>query len=166
MISFIWAEDKAHHIGYKGKLPWNLPADLAYFKEKTLGHTIVMGKKTFDSLPGILPNRKHVVLTHDQKLTDDAKSIDRLEVFNDLTTLKTWLKSQKEEIFVIGGASLFKNLVEDVDRLYLTKIEQTFNGDTFMTKIDYDNFKLISQVNGKVDEKNIYLHKFYVYEKK
>lgn len=166
MISFIWAEDKAHHIGYKGKLPWNLPADLAYFKEKTLGHTIVMGKKTFDSLPGILPNRKHVVLTHDQKLTNDAKNIDRLEVFNDLTALKIWLKSQKEEIFVIGGASLFKNLVEDVDRLYLTKIEQTFNGDTFMTKIDYDNFKLISQVNGKVDEKNIYLHKFYVYEKK
>lgn len=166
MISFIWAEDKAHHIGYKGKLPWNLPADLAYFKEKTLGHTIVMGKKTFDSLPGILPNRKHVVLTHDQKLTNDAKNIDRLEVFNDLTALRTWLKSQKEEIFVIGGASLFKNLVEDVDRLYLTKIEQTFNGDTFMTKIDYDNFKLISQVNGKIDEKNIYLHKFYVYEKK
>lgn len=88
MISFIWAEDKAHHIGYKGKLPWHLPADLAFFKKQTIGHPIVMGRKTFASFPGLLPKRQHIVLTHSEELKKEAQATERLTIFSDLSELK------------------------------------------------------------------------------
>ena len=77
MISFVWAEDQKHQIGYKGHLPWRLPADLAHFKEVTMGHPMVMGKKTFDSFPGLLKRRQHIVLTHDTNLKEKYKEIPK-----------------------------------------------------------------------------------------
>ncbi|GAB9258541.1 MULTISPECIES: dihydrofolate reductase [Ligilactobacillus] len=166
MISFIWAEDKAHHIGYQGKLPWHLPADLAFFKKQTIGHPIVMGRKTFASFPGLLPKRQHVVLTHSEELKKEAQTTERLTVFSDLTELKTWLSQQSEEVFVIGGASLFNSLQEEVERLYVTKIAAEFKGDTLMPELDYSKFRVIFQEDGVVDEKNHYPHTFYIYERK
>ena len=88
MISFVWAEDQKHQIGYKGHLPWRLPADLAHFKKVTMGHPMVMGKKTFDSFPGLLPGRKHVVLTHDTTLKEKYKDNSQVKILNSIEKLE------------------------------------------------------------------------------
>lgn len=167
MISFVWSEDQKHQIGYKGHLPWRLPADLAHFKEVTMGHPMVMGKKTFDSFPGLLPGRQHIVLTHDTNLKEKYKDNPQVEIMNSIDELTSWLdKNQLQEVSVIGGAMLFNLLLNKVDKLYKTEILSEFNGDTVMPTINYDEFKLISQKIGKVDEKNIYPYIFLEYERK
>ena len=88
MISFVWAEDEVGNIGYQGHLPWHLPADLQHFKEKTIGHPMVMGRKTFDSFPGVLPKRKHIVLTHSQDFKQKYQTNNQVEVFINLADLK------------------------------------------------------------------------------
>lgn len=167
MISFVWAEDQKHQIGYKGHLPWRLPADLAHFKKVTMGHPMVMGKKTFDSFPGLLPGRKHVVLTHDTTLKEKYKDNSQVKILNSIDELTSWLdENQSQEVSVIGGAMLFKLFLNKVDKLYKTEILSEFDGDTVMPTINYDEFKLISQKIGKVDEKNIYPYIFLEYERK
>ena len=167
MISFVWAEDQKHQIGYKGHLPWRLPADLAHFKKVTMGHPMVMGKKTFDSFPGLLPGRKHVVLTHDTTLKEKYKDNSQVKILNSIDELASWLdENQSQEVSVIGGAMLFKLLLNKVDKLYKTEILSEFDGDTVMPTISYDEFKLISRKIGKVDEKNIYPYIFLEYERK
>ena len=89
MLSFVWAEDNKHQIGYKGHLPWHLPADLAHFKEKTMGKTMVMGKKTFLSLPFVLPKRKHLVLTHDEALIQKYKTNNQVNFVTSMEQLRT-----------------------------------------------------------------------------
>lgn len=167
MISFVWAEDQKHQIGYKGHLPWRLPADLAHFKKVTMGHPMVMGKKTFDSFPGLLPGRKHVVLTHDTTLKEKYKDNSQVKILNSIDELTSWLdENQSQEVSVIGGAMLFNLLLNKVDKLYKTEILSEFDGDTVMPTINYDEFKLISRKIGKVDEKNIYPYIFLEYERK
>ena len=167
MISFVWAEDQKHQIGYKGHIPWRLPADLAHFKKVTMGHPMVMGKKTFDSFPGLLPGRKHVVLTHDTTLKEKYKDNSQVKILNSIDELTSWLdENQSQEVSVIGGAMLFKLFLNKVDKLYKTEILSEFDGDTVMPTINYDEFKLISQKIGKVDEKNIYPYIFLEYERK
>ncbi|MYY64205.1 dihydrofolate reductase [Lactobacillus salivarius] len=167
MISFVWAEDQKHQIGYKGHLPWRLPADLAHFKKVTMGHPMVMGKKTFDSFPGLLPGRQHVVLTHDTTLKEKYKDNSQVKILNSIDELTSWLdENQLQEISVIGGAMLFNLLLNKVDKLYKTEILSEFNGDTVMPTINYDEFKLISKKIGKVDEKNKYPYVFLEYERK
>ena len=102
MISFVWSEDQKHQIGYKGHLPWRLPADLAHFKKVTMGHPMVMGKKTFDSFPGLLPGRKHVVLTHDTTLKEKYKDNSQVKILNSIDELTSWLdENQSQEVSVI-----------------------------------------------------------------
>ncbi|MCT7848728.1 MAG: dihydrofolate reductase, partial [Lactobacillus iners] len=105
MIVFIWAEDLAGNIGNKGKLPWHLPADLKHFKRLTENHTIVMGRKTFDSFPGLLKNRHHVILTTDAEFTNYYKDNDQITIFNSLTDLRKWLLNEQKTIYILGGFS-------------------------------------------------------------
>ena len=167
MLAYIWAEDRAGHIGNEGKLPWNLPADLAYFKKQTMGHPMLMGRKTFDSFPGLLPHRLHLVLTSSAALKKQAETTEKLAVFNSVEEMLTWLtKHQAEEVFVIGGASLFELLKDQVDVLYQTKIDAVFAGDVTSPEIDYQKFDLISVTPGQVDERNKYPYEFRVYKRK
>ena len=166
MLAFIWAEDEVGHIGYEGKLPWHLPADLAYFKAQTLGHPMIMGKNTFKSFPGFLPKRLHVGLTHEKQLQQAALSDDRLMVFDDLSQLKAWLAKHDELVFIIGGASLFAQFKDQVDQLFVTKIHSQIKGDTKMPELDYAAFELVKKESGKLDDKNKYPHTFYVYQKR
>ena len=167
MLAYIWAEDQARHIGKDGKLPWSLPADLAYFKKMTLGHPMLMGRKTFMSFPGLLPDRLHLVLTSSAELKKQAQTTANLEVFTTTTEMFSWLDNhQSEDVFVIGGASLFELLKDRVDTLYQTKIEATFAGDVTFPALDYQKFELISVTTGQVDERNKYPHEFRVYRRK
>src|SRR5690625_494478 len=116
MISLLVAMDQNHVIGYKNDLPWHLPKDLKFFKEKTTGNTIIMGRKTFESIGRALPNRKNVVLT---RSTIDFP--DGVEVINHIEQIDEWNnKHPDHEFFVIGGGNLFKQVLPKADRMYIT----------------------------------------------
>lgn len=166
MISFVWAEDEAGNIGYQGHLPWHLPADLHHFKEKTIGHPMVMGRKTFDSFPGILPGRKHIILTHNQDFKQKYQANDQVKIFTSLADLRNWLNKQSEDISIIGGASLFKEMLDEVDVLEQTKIHHQFKGDVQMVTIDYEKFELITEEKHHADDKNKYDYTFLTYRRK
>lgn len=161
MLSFVWAEDKNHLIGSNGHLPWKLPDDMKHFKNVTTGHPIVMGRKTFESFPnGPLPNRLNIVISHNSNY-QVPKSVVLL---NDKRELSQYVDAD-EEVMVIGGEGIFKLFADEVDRLYLTKIDHEFTGDVKMVKIDYSKFKLTEKKEGIVDDKNIYPHTFETYQR-
>lgn len=155
MLIYVWAQDEAGAIGKDGILPWHLPADLKHFKEVTMGHAMLMGKKTFDSFPGLLPGRKHVVLTHHEIANP------KVEVLHGEADLKKWLKDHEaEEVCVIGGASLFELLKDRVDCLEVTKIKGTFPADTYMPNLNWDAFSLDKEEKHQADAKNKYDYVF------
>ncbi|WP_017726371.1 dihydrofolate reductase [Halalkalibacterium ligniniphilum] len=159
MISYIVAMDKQRAIGKDNQLPWHLPNDLAYFKKITTGHTIVMGRKTFESIGRPLPNRRNIVVTRNKSF--EAEGVDVLHSIAEVVELGR----EEAECFVIGGAELFTSLWDKVERIYLTYIDETFEGDTFFPEIDENEWKLVSVEKGKIDENNRYAHEFRVYER-
>ncbi|APX72910.1 dihydrofolate reductase [Companilactobacillus allii] len=161
-ISFVWAEDKNHIIGKDGKLPWSLPNDMLRFKNITTGHPIVMGRKTYESFPnGPLLNRLNIVLSRNE----NYKVPNSVVLITDKSQLSEYVKPD-EEVMVIGGSSIFEIFKDDVDRLYLTRIDHEFGGDTVMPRIDYDKFVLVEKKEGVMDDKNIYPYTFKTYQKK
>lgn len=164
MLSMIVAMDKNNVIGIKNenKMPWHLPRDLQYFKERTTGHTIIMGRKTFESLGRVLPNRQHVILTRsDQSFPEEVKVMRDV---NDIIALKE--ANQDEEIFVIGGGSIYEQLLPYADKLYVTVINEAFSGDVYFPTINKDEWKEQSREHGIRDEKNPYDYDFLQYIRK
>jgi len=159
-LSIIVAMDDNHLIGKDNGLPWHLPADLAFFKKVTTGHSIVMGRKTYDSIGRPLPNRRNLVITRNTDV-----SIDGCEVFNSIDSA---LQSAKEEdeVLVIGGANLCKQVLGQVDRLYITHIEGVFEGDTYFPDYDEGNWQEISCESHTPDEKNPHHYHFKILERK
>lgn len=158
MISIIFAMDRNRLIGKNNSLPWHLPGDLAYFKKVTLGHAVIMGRKTYESIGRPLPGRRNVIVTRNQDYTADGCTICRsigeaLDLCSD------------EEAFVIGGADIYSKFLPYADRLYITLIDQEFEGDTYFPEIDYSVWKLVSRTMGEKNEKNPYTYSFLVYEK-
>ncbi|RMC48882.1 dihydrofolate reductase [Lactobacillus sp. ESL0228] len=167
MLTYIWAEDLSHQIGFNSQLPWYLPADLKHFKELTMGHSIIMGRKTFTSLPNILPKRHHVILTKNQKLVQKYQRNSQVEIVSSLTELNSWLKYHKnEKNYVIGGRSVFQALISQVDYLEKTAIKANFIANVTMPQIDYDKFALIKSVAHQPDANNTYYYDFLTYQRK
>ncbi|HEX6593506.1 MAG TPA: dihydrofolate reductase [Bacillota bacterium] len=163
MISLLVAMSKNHVIGRNNDMPWYLPNDLKYFKEKTMGHTIIMGRKTFESIGRPLPGRKNVVITRSKTTTFP----DEVEVIHDLKTVQTWNEKQpKEEFFIIGGGRIYKQMLPWADRLYITKIDESFEGDTYFPHFSEDEWTLTSSCKGIKDEKNRYDYYYLQYDRK
>ena len=142
-FSLIAAVSQNHVIRKNNQLPWYIPEDLKYFKEKTEHQKIIMGRKTFQSMDALLPNRTHIIIS------TTIKSIINCLVFSSLTeAIKTLKKesSGNEEIFIIGGSFIFNKAFElDIlDKLYITKIHQDFDGDVFLPSVPYQKYKLIN----------------------
>lgn len=129
IVSAIAAMAKNRVIGVDGDLPWSLPEDMKFFRDKTKGHIIVMGRKTFESFPKPLPNRLHVVITRQ----DDYQVPEGVYVFKDIKSALDFCKTQTakwaEEVFVIGGGEIYRQTLADTDYIYLTEIDQEFKGD-------------------------------------
>lgn len=161
MLSIIVAKAKNNMIGKDNKLIWNLPADLKHFKELTTGHTIIMGRKTFESLGRVLPNRKHIVFSQnpDFKVKDE-----NVQVVHSMLEIQEYIES-KEESFVIGGSMIYNLLMPYVTKMYVTEIEEEFEGDSFFPKINTDIWKETSREKGPKDEKNTLDYEFVTYEK-
>ncbi|MHC1719906.1 MAG: dihydrofolate reductase [Clostridiaceae bacterium] len=164
MLSYVVVISQNNVIGYKGKIPWRLPDDVKFFKEITLTgtKTMIMGRKTFESLPRVLPGRKHIVYTENKEYHVDDKNV---EIIHNLDELLAYASSDLE-YFVIGGAQIFKLLFPYTDRIYLTKIHADFEGDTFFPEYDELDWEVTDQRVGVVDEKNRYSHTFYVLNRK
>ncbi len=133
MISIIAAIGKNNELGLNNDLIWHLPNDLKYFKETTLNQTIVMGYNTFVSLGRVLPNRKHIVLSFEK-----IKLPDEVIQFNNMEDLKNYIKDK--DVFIIGGASMYKQFIDECDKLYLTEIDDTHKADAYFPKFDKNLF--------------------------
>ena len=162
MLSIIVAIAKNNVIGKDNKLIWHLPEDLKRFKKITTGHTIIMGRKTFESLGRVLPNRKHIVLCNDAQLNIDDKNV---EIINSVDKLEKYENSENEN-FVIGGASIYKLLMPKANKLYVTKINREFEGDVYFPEIDEKVWKVVETEKGLKDEKNPYDYEYVTYERR
>lgn len=154
-LSLIVAMTKNRVIGYENKMPWHLPAELAYFKRITTGHPIIMGRKTFDSIGRPLPNRRNIVVSRNANFYSPG-----VDVSNSLENALA--RCANENPFVIGGASLYAEALALAQKLYITEIDADLIGDTFFPPIDNSVWAEESREARSSDEKNIYDLKFVV----
>lgn len=161
MISFLVAMDENRVIGIDNQLPWHLPEDLKYFKKVTMGHPIAMGRKTHESIGRILPGRENIVITRQHNYQSEGCT-----VFYSIKDFISYCQKQNDEIFVIGGAEIFKETFAFADRLYITFIHQDFDGDTYFPEFDFSQWNLLSSNKGPKDDKNPYDYEFRIYERK
>lgn len=161
MLSIVVAKAKNNIIGKDNKLLWHLSDDLKRFKALTEGHTIIMGRKTFESLGRVLPNRKHIVFSNnpDFKVNDE-----NVEVVHSLLQIQEYIESE-EEAFVIGGAMMYNFLMPYVSKMYVTEIEKEFEGDAFFPRIDDKKWKEVSREKGPEDGENNFEYNYVVYRK-
>ncbi|MFV0471146.1 MAG: dihydrofolate reductase [Paludibacteraceae bacterium] len=162
-VSIIAAVADNFAIGHNNTLPWYLPADLKRFKQLTTGHAVVMGKRTFESLPnGPLENRKNIVLS-----TIMEGNFDK---YYEATSLRDAIElcENEEKVFIIGGASLFKQALvyPGVNTMHLTWVHHIFDADTFFPDFDMEKWKEVSREEFKADHKNPYDFSFCKYELK
>jgi dihydrofolate reductase len=164
MISLIVATGKDNVIGKDNKLIWHLPADMKFFKEKTTGHCIITGRKNYESIPEKfrpLPNRTNIVITRQE----DYHAPGAFVVHSLEEAVNKAKATGDNEIFIIGGAEIFKQSLPFTDRIYLTDIYHSFEGDVFFPEINKSEWKEVSRTAGPVDEKNLYPHDYIVLEK-
>ena len=161
IISIIVAIDEKNAIGKDNQLLCHLPNDLKYFKSVTQGHTVIMGRKTYESLPnGALPNRRNIVLSRNENL-----QLERCEMADSLENAIVLCK-EESEVFIIGGATVYAKAIEFADKLYITNIHHTFEGtDAFFPNIDVNKWTEDSRLNNEAGDKNRYAHTFVVYNK-
>ena len=156
LISIICALTDDRVIGYQNKIPWHIKDDLVRFKEKTMGHTVIMGRTTFESVAAYykksgnpIPDRKHVIVSRDKSYT---VSLNNCSVVSSIDEALEKAKSiEREEIFISGGASIFEQTIGKADRLYLTVVHKKFEGDTYFP--DYSAFKKVINKEDRVTSK-------------
>lgn len=162
MLSFLVAIDKNNVMGLNNDLPWKLPRDLKFFKELTTDNTIIMGRKTFDSIGKALPNRRNIVLTR-----SDIKFPDGIEVMHELDELYELNKNNpEEELFVIGGAKIFEQTLAHADRMYITYIDDSFEGDTFFPAYNDSEWNVTTKEKGPKNDNNPYDYYFLQLDRK
>ena len=159
MISLIVAMTENRVIGRDGDMPWRLSNDLKRFKRITMGHHILMGRKTYDSIGRPLPGRTTVVIsrtaTYDDPNIRVARSLEE--------AIK--ISGDDEEIFITGGAQIYQLALSQVDRIYLTRIRCELEGDTFFPEVDFEKWELVEQENHLADEKNNFDYSFLTYQR-
>lgn len=159
-ITLIAAVAENNALGKDNQMIWHLPDDFKRFKQLTSGHYIIMGRKTFDSLPGMLPNRTHVIITRQKDYKQEGCII--------VNSLEEALNAcpQDEQVFIIGGGEIFKDSMAIVDKIELTYIYGISpEADAFFPEIDKDKWKLVEEVHHPKDEKHKFEFAFQTYLK-
>ena len=148
IVTFVVAAAANNAIGKDNQLLWHLPTDLKHFKTITSGHTIIMGRKTFDSMGKPLPNRRNIVITRNADLKIEGAEVTQSldEALEKCTT--------EHEVFVIGGAEIYKAALEKTDRIYLTRVHKNFEGDAYFPELDPEKWDEIEREDHPADEKN------------
>lgn len=159
-LALIVAASENNVIGRNNALIWHLPADLKHFKNLTTGHTVVMGRKTFESIGRALPNRRNIVISRTPGL-----HIAGCEIADSPETMFKKVE-QEEKVFIIGGGKIYEQLWDKADLLYLTRVHVSAEGDTCIPAIDPSEWVLLEEESFKADEKNEHDYSFLTYQRK
>jgi len=159
ITSIVVAISENHAIGKDNKLLWYLPNDLKHFKEITSGHTVIMGRKTYESVGKPLPNRRNIIITR-QNIT-----IEGCEVVNSIEAALA-LCADEAEVFIVGGAEIYKQSMHLTDRIYLTIVHKDFDGDSYFPEINPNDWHETARDDHEPDAKNALPYSFITFEKK
>ena len=163
-ISLIVAVSENSVIGKNNALPWHLPADMKYFRDTTMGRCVIMGRKNYDSIPlkyRPLEGRTNIVVTHQK----DFKAEECMIVNSIDEALNEARKKNESEVFIIGGADIYRQTIGIAEKIYYTQIHHLFDGDAFFPEMDESKWKLTGKKDVNADEKNKFRFSFCVYEK-
>lgn len=154
-INLIAAIGKNNELGMNNDLIWRIKEDLQFFKQTTMGHPVVMGRKTYESLPKILPGRKNIVISTSEIINNE------IEIYKSIKEFLVKYQNTDDEIFIIGGASIYKSFIDLATKMYLTEIEkEEINADVYFPKFNPDDWN--KEIISKHDENNIkYNHVLY-----
>ncbi len=177
-LSIIVAMSQNRVIGRGGALPWRISADLKRFKSLTMGHHLIMGRNTFESLPRLLPGRTSIVISRSQEsgvrghdpqaggIRDGSSALNygRL-IFTKLLEDAIKIAAGDPEAFVIGGAQIYELALPRADRLYVTHVEAEVEGDTFFPSFDWSEWQRVEETHHAADTKNQFPHRFCIYDR-
>lgn len=163
IVSFIAAVSENNAIGRQGGLPWNLPEDLKFFKQKTVGKPVIMGRKTYESLGRPLPGRVNIVLSGDNSYVLPHGVLK----FNDIQSAIDWLQGEAtEEAFIIGGGVIFAASMHLADRMYITRIHTIIaDADAFFPEIDHTHWRLVWEEKHMADARHAFAFSFQQFER-
>ena len=158
ITTIVVAISENHVIGKDNKLLWHQPADLKHFKDITNGHTVIMGRKTYNSVGKPLPKRRNIIITR------KTITIEGCEVVNSIEAALALCKSE-QEVFIVGGAEIYKQAMHLTDRIYLTIMHQDFDGDSFFPDLDKNVWKEVHREDYEADDKNPLAYSFITLER-
>ncbi len=159
-LSIIVAMDDNQLIGRDNALPWRLPADLGYFKKTTTGKTVLMGRKTYESIGKPLPNRRNVIVSRNSEFkAEGCEIVDSIDAALNLA-------KNDNEVMVMGGASFYEQMLPSADRLYITRIDGKYDGDAHFPKFNIEEFIEVSRESHSPDEKNPHTYHFTILDRK
>ncbi|MEJ8755844.1 dihydrofolate reductase [Pontibacter sp. H259] len=161
MIAIVVAVAENNVIGKDNQLIWHLPADLRFFKNLTIGHPIIMGRKTYESIGKPLPGRTTVIITRQQDFEAPG-----CIVVNSVDEAIAEAQTIDQDVYIIGGAEIYKQALVKTDTIYLTRVHHTFDGDTFFPEINEADWEVISEEKHEPDEKNKYSYSFITLKRK
>lgn len=147
IASIVVAIAENYAIGKDNKLLWHLPKDLKHFKDITTGGTVIMGRKTYDSVGKPLPNRRNIIITRQQIEIAGCEVVNSIQAALDLCR-------DQQEVFIVGGAEIYKQAMPLTDKIYLTIVHENFEGDTYFPEIKEDIWKETERTDHDADEKN------------
>ncbi|RYZ86016.1 MAG: dihydrofolate reductase [Proteobacteria bacterium] len=146
ILSHITAMSQNHVIGTQNTLPWDIPEDMKFFRQKTKGHIMIMGRKTYDSIGGKpLPNRYHIVITRQDLRSEDPLVTYVKTLEQAIETARPLTEKWGEEVFIAGGGEIYQQSMHLADRIYLTVIYKDFQGETKYPEVPLDRFKLTAK---------------------
>jgi dihydrofolate reductase len=159
MLSIIAAVSENNALGKENKLLWHLPADLKRLKSLTMGHHLIMGRKTFESLGKPLPGRPHVIISRQKNYQPDGVTVvDSLEKAIEFA-------KHDDQAFVFGGGEIYRLALPFVKKIYLTRVKALFEGDTYFPELISDEWKMVKCESYLPDEKNLFYYSFEEYDK-
>ena len=161
MLSIIVAKSINNAIGKDNKLLWKIPDDMKRFKEITTGHTVIMGRKTFESIGKVLPNRLNIILTRDPNYKIDDPNV---KILGGVSDLEEYINDENEN-FVIGGAQIYSILMPKCQKLYVTQVDKDFVGDTYFPVIHENEWEVTEKIEGPKDE-NDFKYEYITYKRK
>ena len=152
IISIIAAIGKNRELGIDNKLIWDIPSDLKFFRKTTSGHTVLMGRKTYESIGRTLPKRRNIVISRDTEL-----KIENVEVYNNIDEA---LKNITEEVFIIGGENIYSQFIDKADKLYITEIEESYDADAYFPYFNKNNYNR-KVLSSRLENNIFYTHVLY-----
>ena len=169
-LSMIVATADNNVIGKDNDMPWHLPADLAYFKKVTLGKPIIMGRKTYESIGMALPGRRNIVISRDENYAPQGKGSEGVDVVTSVEQALALVNGSNgeeavDEIMVIGGGAIYNHCLPNADRLYVTHINASIDGDTHFPSYDDGSWEKVNSEPRKRDEKNCHDLDFCIYQR-